>query len=120
MPRLEHQPRYFADLDAAFLRLLHAWIGVGLLSLIWLPLGDWHNHAIGWLPYWLLVAPLISLVLLRRQRIAAALSAISTVLVVRGRRRRKPAAYRRAARRDGVASARTRSVARPTAALVLR
>lgn len=120
MPRLEPHPRIPADFDATFLRLLHVWIGAGSLSLIWLPFADWHNHAIGWLPYWLLVAPLISLALLRRQRIAAALSAISTLLVVRGRRRRKPAAYRRVARRGAVASLRKRSVVRPAAALILR
>lgn len=119
MPRFEPHPQYPADFDAAFLCLLQVWIGFGLLSLIGLPFADWHNHTIGWLPYWLLVAPLVSLALLRRQRIAAALSAISTVLVVRGRRRRKPAAYRRATRRAAVASPRTRTMVRPTAALIL-
>lgn len=72
------------------LALLRGWLSIGTLLLVLLPPASWHNHSIGWLPYWLLVAPLISLALLRRHRLAAALSAF----LVRGRRRRNLAAVR--------------------------
>lgn len=118
MPRPELHPRYPADFDAALLHLLHVWIGIGVLSLIALPVSDWHNHSIGWLPYWLLVAPLVSLALLRRRRIAAVLSAMSTSLLVRGRRRRKPSAYRRRPHPGAGAHRRKRPSMRPVASLI--
>lgn len=75
--------RSFASADPR-LAVLRAWLSVGVVLLILLPPSQWHNAAIGWLPYWLLVAPAISLALLRRRRLAAALAA----LLVRSRRRR--------------------------------
>lgn len=66
------------------LALLRAWLSVGVVLLILLPPSQWHNAAIGWLPYWLMAAPAISLALLQRRRLAAAL----TAFLVRGRRRR--------------------------------
>ena len=66
------------------LALLRGWLSVGVVLLVLLPPSQWHHATIGWLPYWLLVAPLISLALLRRRRLAAALAAF----LDRGRRRR--------------------------------
>jgi hypothetical protein len=78
------------------LALLRAWLSIGVVLLILLPPTQWHNAAVGWLPYWLLVAPSISLALLRRRRLLAALGAI----LRRGPRRRNArAATRRAVRR---------------------
>ena len=64
--------------------LLRAWIALGVLSLFFVP---WQNAYIGWLPYWLVIAPAISLALLHRQRLAAAWR-------THARRRRGPAAIR--------------------------
>jgi hypothetical protein len=65
---------------------LRLWFTLGLLSLA-VPGAPSYNHYIGWLPYWLCLAPAVSLALLHRHRLVAASSAF---LLVRGRRRRKP------------------------------
>ena len=64
---------------------LRLWFSLGLLALF-VPGAMSHNHYIGWLPYWLCLAPAVSLALLHRHRLAAA----STAFLARGRRRRKP------------------------------
>ena len=64
---------------------LRVWFAFGLVALP-IPGALQHNHWIGWLPYWLVLAPALSLLLLHRHRIAAALPAF----LARGRRRRKP------------------------------
>jgi hypothetical protein len=64
---------------------LRLWLTFGLLALA-IPGALQYNHYIGWLPYWLCLAPAFSLALLHRRRLAAASSAF---LLVRGRRRRK-------------------------------
>lgn len=104
MPRLQPHPRYLATSGVVLLGVLRLWIGVGLLCLIATPVAVWHNHYIGWLPWWLLVAPTLSLALARRQPIAAALSSF----LVRRRRRRKPSIRRSQARRGAVAILRKR------------
>lgn len=65
---------------------LRLWLTLGLAALA-IPGALQHNHYIGWLPYWLCLAPAVSLALLHRRRLASASSAF---LLVRGRRRRKP------------------------------
>jgi len=52
-------------------RLLRRWLALGVLAVLLLPAARGHSQWIGWLPYWLLVAPMLSLVLLHRLRIAA-------------------------------------------------
>lgn len=64
--------------------LLRAWLGAGLVLLAVQSPQHWHNHYVGWVPYWLAIAPSLCLALLHRDRLAAALSAF----LVRGRRRR--------------------------------
>lgn len=64
---------------------LRFWFIAGLLSLL-VPGAVAHNHYIGWLPYWLCLAPAVSLALLHRHRLVAA----SSAFLVRARRRRKP------------------------------
>jgi hypothetical protein len=66
------------------LAVLRAWLSLGVVAVILLPPSEWQHATLGWLPYWLLIAPLISLALLQRRRLAAAL----TAFLVRGRRRR--------------------------------
>lgn len=102
MPRLEPHPRYLVASNVMLLRVLRLWIIVGVLCLIATPITAWHNHYIGWLPWWLLVAPMFSLALARRQPIAAALSAF----LVYGRRRRKPSTRRSPVRRGAIANPR--------------
>ena len=79
MPRLET-----ASVPSDPTTLLRAWIVLGLLSLCFVP---WQIAYVGWLPYWLVVAPAISLCLLNRRRLAA-------VWQARQRRRRRPCALR--------------------------
>lgn len=66
------------------LALLRAWLSLGVLVLLVTPVSAWHSHSIGWLPYWCVVAPAVSLALLRRRFLASARSAF----LVRGPRRR--------------------------------
>lgn len=56
------------------LALLRAWLSLGVLVLLLTPVSAWHSHSIGWLPYWCVVAPSLSLALLRRRAIVAALA----------------------------------------------
>jgi hypothetical protein len=103
MSRIAHRSERTLP-SPALERGLNAWAAIGTLGLLLIPPGIWHNTYFGWLPYWLLVAPCISLVLLHRQSIAAALSAF----LVRGRRRRKPSMRRQARRRPVAAQRRPR------------
>lgn len=64
--------------------ILRLWLTFGLAALA-LPGALQHNHYIGWLPYWLCLAPAFSLALLHRRRLAA----VSSAFLARGRRRRK-------------------------------
>lgn len=63
---------------------LQRWLALGALGSILSPALRGNNTYIGWLPFWLLLAPLLLLVLVHRDRLAAA----STVFLVRSRRRR--------------------------------
>jgi hypothetical protein len=62
---------------------LRLWLTAGLFALA-IPGALQYNHYIGWLPYWLCLAPAFSLALLHRGRLAA----VPAALLVRGRRRR--------------------------------
>lgn len=114
MPRLQPLPSDDEIIRALLQRGLQTWAALGFAALLLLPASAWNNHYFGWLPYWLLAAPLLSLFLLHRQRIAAALSAF----LVRGRRRRKPFARRQARLRKGAASRRVRRTVRAPGALI--
>ena len=112
MSRIAHRSERTLSLPALE-RGLNAWAAIGTLGLLLIPPTTWHNTWFGWLPYWLLVAPCISLMLLHRHRLAAALSAF----LVRGRRRRNPSARRQARRRPLVAP-RSRRATTPRGALI--
>lgn len=62
---------------------LWRWFAVGAIACLLSPALRGYNVYIGWLPFWLVAAPVVVLALLHRARLAAALSA-SLV----GRRRR--------------------------------
>lgn len=50
-------------------RALRGWLLLGLLALLLIPAARGHHPWIGWLPFWLLVWPAISLALLHRARL---------------------------------------------------
>ena len=47
--------------------LLH-WLALGGLILLLVPMRHWHAQSVGWLPWWLLVVPLLLTVLRRVAR----------------------------------------------------
>lgn len=53
LPSHTRWPRRVGAFDAA---LLH-WLTLGLLVLSILPMAQWHNTWVGWLPYWLVGVP---------------------------------------------------------------
>ena len=57
LPARRRLPRDVAAFDAL---LLH-WLVLGVLILLLLPLAHWHNPWIGWLPFWLVLAPGLAL-----------------------------------------------------------
>jgi hypothetical protein len=82
--------------------LLSAWIGLGLLALLMLPATRGFNEWVGWLPFWLLLAPASSLLVLHRSRIAQWLRARPERATSR-RRRHGVQAHRPARRGSGSA-----------------
>lgn len=53
LPFRRRRPHRIHPFDAI---LLH-WLTFGLLALSILPMAQWHNAWIGWLPYWLVCVP---------------------------------------------------------------
>jgi hypothetical protein len=74
---------------------LWVWFACGLMALLAFPSLRGSNPMIGWLPFWLVIAPLIDLALLRRHWLALA----SHGFLVRARRRRPARQARRLQRR---------------------
>jgi hypothetical protein len=64
-------------------RLLQRWLQLGVLAMLCLPAARGHSVWIGWLPYWLGLAPMICLLLLDRQRL---LHGLRSRLATRARR----------------------------------
>ena len=52
-------------------RLLRRWLVAGIVVMALVPAARGHSQWIGWLPYWLLLAPALSLALLHRLRLAS-------------------------------------------------
>jgi hypothetical protein len=86
---------------------LWIWLALGFLALIAIPALRAGDPVLGWLPYWLVIAPAFDLALLHRGR----LWATARGFLVRARRRRRPA--RQALRM------RRRHSARPAFAMML-
>ena len=81
--------------------LLWIWLAVGALACLVFPPLRAHDPLFGWLPFWLIVAPLIDLGLVHRKRLTATVrSAVVDNLLVRRARRRRPARQARRLRRD--------------------
>jgi hypothetical protein len=66
---------------------LWVWFGFGVLAFACFPALRGRDPFWGWLPFWLIIAPLLDLLLLRRVAVAAA----SRGLLLRARRRRRAA-----------------------------
>jgi hypothetical protein len=73
-----------AETRALLLRGLRSWLGLGLLALALVPASRGFNPWIGWLPFWLVLAPLSMLAVVEHVRLADAFDA----LLATGRRRR--------------------------------
>jgi|GEM_PF-6794276 len=52
-------------------RLIYAWLTLGTLALILVPALRGYDTWVGWLPFWLIAAPLINLLALHPHRLAA-------------------------------------------------
>jgi len=55
----------------AMRRLSYMWLALGTLALIFVPALRGYDTWIGWLPFWLIAAPLINLLALHPHRLAA-------------------------------------------------
>lgn len=73
--------------DPSLLRIaLWTWLACGFAVTVLFPALRGSDPLFGWLPFWFVVAPLIDLALLHRNRLMMA----SHALLVRVRRRRRP------------------------------
>jgi hypothetical protein len=76
------QPQYAGAATALWI-----WLTLGVAVMLLFPTLRGSDPLFGWLPFWLVVAPLIDLAVLRRCWLAAT----SRAFLVRARRRRRPA-----------------------------
>jgi hypothetical protein len=76
MPRIHHQ-RASANPDPRLNRILWQWLTVGALSLALFPAARGDGLWLGWLPFWAVIAPLVSLLVLHRRALASAWRAIN-------------------------------------------
>ena len=96
-----NQPQISVADNAATLPLraaLWVWVACGLMASLAFPSLRGSSATIGWLPFWLVIAPLIDLTLLRRRWLVVA----SRAFLVRVRRRRRPARQARRLQRRRV------------------
>ena len=96
-----------ADDMAPWVIALSCWLATGIAALICVPELRGSNPLVGWLPFWLIVAPAIDLAVLRRR----SLIALTRELITRVSRRRRPVRQARPSRRH----ARTTRHAQPLA-----
>jgi hypothetical protein len=81
--------------------LLWIWLAAGAVACLLFPPLRGRDPLLGWMPFWLIVVPVIDLGLLRRQSLlAAARTAVIDNFLVRRARRRHPARQARRLRRD--------------------
>ena len=78
----------------AMRRLSYVWLTLGTLALIFVPALRGYDSWIGWLPFWLIAAPLINLLALHPHRLAA----LSQQILVGLRQRRQAVSRRNQAR----------------------
>jgi hypothetical protein len=83
---MRHAIRSMPAHDHLLRHAVLAWLLCGSALLALFPSLRESSPLLGWLPFWLIVAPLLDLALLHRKR----LMAVSRALLVRARRRRRP------------------------------
>jgi len=84
---------------------LWCWLVFGAVTLALIPQARGMQPLLGWLPFWLVIAPLLDLAFVHRHRLlSTSRAALNRVFLVRARRRWRPsvtANRRRPARRSG-------------------
>lgn len=83
--------------------IARVWFIVGIAVLAFAPSARDVHPLLGWLPYWLLFAPLLVLAQCEAGRLIAAASVVPQRVGAALRRRRPQARYRRGSRRAGAA-----------------
>ena len=76
-----------ADVDPRLARTLWQWLGLGALCVLLLPAARGDAHLVGWLPFWLVLAPASALAVLYRTALTAAWRARLVLATPRRRRR---------------------------------
>jgi hypothetical protein len=105
-------PAVAEDFARPLRAVLWAWLACGCLALACFPALRGYNETLGWLPFWLVVAPLIDLAIVRRRWIATT----SRAFLVRARRRRRSAPRQALAQRRRPARVKSRPQLAPTLA----
>lgn len=67
MPRPTFAPLAQSHVDSRLRPWLRCWLAIGLILTVCVPASRDHSLWIGWLPYWLVFAPLLCLVVLNRR-----------------------------------------------------
>jgi hypothetical protein len=83
---MQHTAHHIAH-DDTLRHVLLAWASCGAASMLLFPVLRGSSPLLGWLPFWLIVAPLLDLAFVYRKR----LMAMPRAFLVRARRRRRPA-----------------------------
>jgi hypothetical protein len=76
MPPIDNQLSS-ANPDPRLNRILSQWLTVGALSLVLFPAARGDGLWLGWLPFWAVIAPLVSLLVLHRGVLASAWRAMA-------------------------------------------
>ena len=101
--------------------LLRIWLAAGALACLIFPPLRGHDPLFGWLPFWLVAAPLIDLGVLHRQRLPAA---VNTIVVnasrIRRTRGRSTQQARRLRRDQSLIPSRLRSMRRRNSDMMRR
>lgn len=90
-----HSQRISMHADQPWRVALWLWLLCGLAALTIFPALRERSALLGWLPFWLIVAPALDLLLLERDRLRDRLMAMPRALLVRARRRRRPTSQAR-------------------------
>ena len=100
---------------------LWVWFGAGSVALLCFPILRGHDPLFGWLPFWLVAAPLIDLGVLHRRRLPAAVGTIvANASLIRGARRRSMRQARRLRRDQSLIPSRLRSMRRRNSDMMRR
>lgn len=91
---------------SALLRAVRAWLGLGLLAVVLLPAARGDSAWLGWMPFWLVLAPLSMLAVAEHARLSGAVKDLLAGRRRRPRTRRAQARVLAGAQRNGQRRAR--------------